>query len=832
MLLTHALPHAVTATQLPALAAAQPTKNQSTLTVFVGVSDGRLVVDRAKSQSGFAVSEEFRRRLGARMGAAEIEKTIVKFRELLFDDLDKRFKSLDKIYRYSLNDTEKANEPNDELTMKVRGFPGRPGVGDWSEFAELFDRWAGAGAGAEAGAERLLLRQVFSTGEMLRELSSVGKQTALIFVPTAQPPPNAQRGSIRFRVADPIGNLRDESEYVIRFPNETNQIKAAGKRETVIKVLKPLEGKLWRGSQIKSRIEEYYAERGLTGVVKISPAGKEPREIVIPEGARIARLIFHKDVPAGDQDKIAYLILPDREFRIFVRTRPLVPITASDEAGREVVAYQAADFSRLGHTSGTEPFINQFSFQVQQLELSQLGFVAAQQQTPDEVRDQSSGSSYVDIYIFKAEEEEKGEKPDNVPATSVPSANEDGIIRAQVAGERAAVDFVPTVPNISTGQPNAGESASDGGVEGPQDQPSPTPSPSPTPAATPAQGAGKDWQPEDKKNYIGFGVQYKPGQSVRLFGLFQRDRLGLLSSQDALSVKAGAQDEALGALNYFSDFLLFNALHRRLSLQLTGKSEFNARRTFSGVETDERRAGGLLHVELEVFRDRANSMLRLYVEGRRATVHLIQNERIISKQNLTTLDFGGTYLFEDKLAYRPKQLRLEPRLRVGLGLARGEPQFTSFLLTGNYHQQLPRSMETDITGRAELATSQTPLYELPSLGGVDVLRGFREDDALGRKLWSLQAELWTPVPGTAGAEDGFAKLLRRQVRLAGFVDVGGVYQTTASQPGVRVGPGLGARIIYRPAIIKLDWAYGIGDAATTGRGRGRFYFSVGTNLPF
>lgn len=637
------------------------------MTVFVGVRDGRLAVDRAKSAGGFNASEEFLHRLGTGMSAAQVDKTVSKFRETLFDDLDRRFRTLDKIYRYSLNDKEKAKEPDDELTRQVSSFPSRNALGDWAQFSELFDRWATAD-----GADRYQIRQVFSKAGILQSLNTVSRETALIFNPDAPPPKrsiNVAQGSLRFNVADPI-DFSNEGEYGISFPNERDDAKAAEKRKTIFRLLKSFQGKLWRGAQLKSTIEEYYAERGLAGVVKISPAGKEPREITIPEAARIARLAFHKDVPDGEIDKLAYLLLPDKLYRAFAQTRPLERVRVKDEAGNEVESYRIADLSKLGTAQGAEPFLNQYAFQIQQLELSQLGFTAADGQTPEEVRAQNAnGSSYVDIYVFKAEEEEKGEKPNNVPEKALPVADEAGLALARRGGEAGSVtDFVPPLKNISAAEPTSAGGAADSGApsEG---------------SASPRPRSAQTWQPKDKKNYVGGGLRYKSGQGVRLFGLAQRERLGLLSSQDAFSIQVGAQDEALGTLSYYSDFVLFNALgHRRLSLQLTGNSDFNARRAFAGVETDERRTGGLLRAEIEVFRDRANGMLRFYAEGRRATVRLLQDDKTVANQNLTTLDLGGIYLFENRIAFKPKQLRLEPRLRVGLGLADDEPRFASFLL--------------------------------------------------------------------------------------------------------------------------------------------------------
>lgn len=239
-----------------------------------------------------------------------------------------------------------------------------------------------------------------------------------------------------------------------------------------------------------------------------------------------------------------------------------------------------------------------------------------------------------------------------------------------------------------------------------------------------------------------------------------------------------------------------------------------------------------MRAELELFRERGGSLWRMYLQGSRNTVRLSHDNRTFGVANLTTMEMGSLFLYESLASYHPKQLRIEPRTRIGLGLSETESSFALFALTGNYHQSLPRSFETDITARLQFATNSTPPCEQPSFGGADMVRGFREDDAIGRNLWSLQSELWSLLPGTARGDDGLKRFLRRQVRLAAFVDVGGIYQTTASSSGLRAGPGLGLRIVHYPFVIRLDWAYGIGDAATTGRGRGRFYFSVTTHLPF
>jgi hypothetical protein len=276
---------------------------------------------------------------------------------------------------------------------------------------------------------------------------------------------------------------------------------------------------------------------------------------------------------------------------------------------------------------------------------------------------------------------------------------------------------------------------------------------------------------------------------------------------------------------------LFRKLHRRLSLQFSGGADSNPNRVMAGQEQDERRDGGSGRLEFEPFRDRRGSLLRFYAEGRRTTVALRENDALKTKQNLTTLDLGSLYLFQSREAEFPRRVRLEPVVRFGMPLGSTSPSYRRLTITGNIHQSLPRRLAADISGTLKIASAGTPMFELPSFGGVDQVRGFRRDDALGRRLWSLQSEVWIPLPHTATDQDaGLKTFLRDNVRLAPFVDVGGLYAATGSTPGLRSGYGLGLRVIYNVVILKVDYAYGVGPAATSGS-RGKFYFSIGSNLP-
>jgi hemolysin activation/secretion protein len=254
-------------------------------------------------------------------------------------------------------------------------------------------------------------------------------------------------------------------------------------------------------------------------------------------------------------------------------------------------------------------------------------------------------------------------------------------------------------------------------------------------------------------------------------------------------------------------------------------------RQFLQSVLDERRTGGLARVEVELFRNLAGQQLSFDVEGRRATVDLLRKGSSVSKTNLTTLDIGGRYLLEQSSQSYPRRLRLEPVVRWRLGASATETTYARFSVTANYHQQMLGPTEFDLTGTAGVASAKTPAFELLSLGGDQTIRGFRKDDVLARRLWSLQPEIWAPVPGVAGATQGAGLFLRQNARLAFFVDVGGVYKTLGPLEGTKAGPGLGIRLHYGLVVLKLDWAKAVGNAATEGKW-GRFYFNVMTTRAF
>jgi hypothetical protein len=802
-------------------AMAQGPPDQSKFVVAMSVKNGKVETNGTSQKTLFTPTPAFNSRLRKSLSQSRVQ-------EILMGDIDKALDRLPKLYWYALTENERTQDAKGALSDQAATSALGSFTGEWPAFAQAFNAWAAA------GNNRLPLFQVFAGAGILKGLNDIDSTSAVIFSSTGRPSWDVANGTVTFRVADPIGNLADSSQYTVAVGGSGNRNTVATSAD-MIRQLEPVEGMLWRSADIKPRIEEFYTSRGLQPAIKISPAKAHPKSIQIAESPRIARIILMDSVPADSVDKALYLLLSDTEFRLFLKTNPLTanPGTGGQPAYK-VLDYQilckppspeapsTANASVAGPASSTtattatrprtvtppcsEPYLDTFRLQIQALQLQQVGLTVVPQ--TNFTRPPSANTSYVDLIVNKAaaSTSASGKPSDSTTKPATPLANEEGVIDPNIQTQAGRNGFVATTPALKSGQAGADSDAGQG-----------------TTSSSSKSG--------DKKNYVGGGLEYKPGQGVQVFSLYQRSELGLLSKQDSFSVKAGGQGKPLGDVNYFADFVLFNTLHRRLSVQFTGSSDFTASRLFGGVKTDERRTGGLAKVELELFRDLNGSMLRVNLEGKRTTVELTQNGQTAGKQNLTDLDLGALYMFQSSAARYAKRLKIQPRLRFGLKLSPGEPNYRVFSLTGNYHQQLPGLFETDLSANVGVANAGTPIFEQPSLGGAECLRGFRKDDAIGRRLWSLQNELWAPIPSIGDSQSSLNKFLRRQVRLAGFVDVGGLDEATASKSGIRTGPGLGARIIFFPVVMKLDWAYGLGDAAV-GRGHGRVYFSVSTNAPF
>jgi hypothetical protein len=277
------------------------------------------------------------------------------------------------------------------------------------------------------------------------------------------------------------------------------------------------------------------------------------------------------------------------------------------------------------------------------------------------------------------------------------------------------------------------------------------------------------------------GFAYKPGQGFSALGNLQ------LSS---LNLSGGGPSGTLGSLSYSADHLGFSA-----SANAGATVERN--RVLDGVKVNEQSVAEFATLEWEPWRG---------LDGDTFLFQLVPSHALVLNETLNTIKPGFRFLHNDLTSEYPSRTIIEPRLLIDL-------RFADCIVTANTHRSFDH-WEYDLSGRFENAVGDAPIFELPSLGGADTVRGFRADDAIGRRLWSSQNELWwRAIPRLP------------PLKIATFFDIGGAYQTTGSYAGLRAGPGTGLRLDLRVAVLKFDWAYGFGQAATGGS-RGKFYFNV------
>jgi surface antigen Omp85-like protein len=375
-------------------------------------------------------------------------------------------------------------------------------------------------------------------------------------------------------------------------------------------------------------------------------------------------------------------------------------------------------------------------------------------------------------------------------------------------------------PPSSAPVPQANNAATEAGVSNFTSAPAATA----TKAGTPAPLSSKP-----KNNFVGGGVRYRPGQGVRFFPVASREMIRIGSAIGSIQGQAGGDGEAFGSGTTRWDYLLFHQLQHRLSLEITGGSQFTNQRLLIGELIDERRTGGSARTDYTVLGGNSNSQLAIHVEGRRYDVSL-KPKSGTTKTNLMIVETGTTANFVSLSAINPFRMRVDASMRVGKSAGQTFKGFTaSFSL--NRHLFDSGVSTLAISAKAQTSDAATPLFELPSLGGTESLRGFRADDFVARRIWSVQPELWFQLFGSGR----WARMLRP----AAFIDVGGAYgithaaaaDTKSYKDGIRAGPGVGLRFIQGPMALKLDWSYGLGHAGSS-RGHGRFYVGAGTDITF
>ncbi|MFL6230867.1 MAG: BamA/TamA family outer membrane protein, partial [Pyrinomonadaceae bacterium] len=667
---------------------------------------------------------------------------------------------------------------------------------------------------------------------------------------------DATSGEITLRVTDPIGDIAgvDGDDYKIIVPAPAPGVPGAEfiapLKERIAKSLAPLKGRLWECKRIETYINDYFI-RGRSGYERTPEAAnaldvcnqgspglaKEPKLIKVPYVPHIGRIEFRGHVDGKDKRIALREILTDKEFETYRRHPEMLTDCEDTSAGRPANQGAAAGGAQPSGTPGEReaqveckqikyqdlsgvadelPYLNLNNWRLEQAGLKEKGFASAVDSFEPAPPPNAGGEA----------SDEGGGDTDAELEKIAPHFVRIILVKSD-AGNKSIIKNIDE-PSGAEGKPAGGNAAA------PSASPAATPGGSPTPgSAAPAQQtkpklnakatSTKRKPPVSKprNNFVGGELVYRPGRGFRGYGLYSRK----ITGKDDFSVRVGGDAGALVSGEYESQDLFRDRFYHTFPFGVQGYTDTTAKRILNGVQLDERRTGGVFRVATQL--KTRPTTLTLFLEARRETVELVREDVVAQKQNLTTLSFGGLYAGSTK-GVNNTRWQVEPTLRLGLGLD-GQPGFAVMNVTGLLHRSMSGDRDLILDGRVDVASEGTPLFEQPSFGSEETVRGFRADDAIGLRQWALKTEFQAPVPGTSPDAEGLARLVRT-LKLAGFLDVGGIYRTTGSAPGVRLGPGVGLRVNYGGADLGLSWAYGIGDAAA-GRGHGRFYFSVSRELP-
>ncbi len=177
----------------------------------------------------------------------------------------------------------------------------------------------------------------------------------------------------------------------------------------------------------------------------------------------------------------------------------------------------------------------------------------------------------------------------------------------------------------------------------------------------------------------------------------------------SLSLSGGGPSGTLGSVSYSADLLGFSA-----SANAGVTVERN--RVLDGVKVNEQSTAESATLAWEPWRG---------LDGNTVMLQFVPSHAVVLNETLNTIKPGFQFVHNDLTSQYPSRTTIEPRILMDL-------RFADCIVTANTHRTFDH-WEYDLSGRFENAVGDAPIFELPSLGGADTVRGFRADDAIGRQ---------------------------------------------------------------------------------------------------
>ena len=128
---------------------------------------------------------------------------------------------------------------------------------------------------------------------------------------------------------------------------------------------------------------------------------------------------------------------------------------------------------------------------------------------------------------------------------------------------------------------------------------------------------------------------------------------------------------------------------------------------------------------------------------------------------------------------------------AGLG---GDFSFNKYTAELRHYWKVGKSQVVAARGTLGFASGQIPDAQLFKVGGIDTLRGYRDDQFKGNRLFASTVEYRFPVA--------------KRVQAAFFADAGDAWQSDSSNFVFNFGYGMGVSVVTPFGPIRIDYAFG------------------------
>lgn len=609
-------------------------------------------------------------------------------------------------------------------------------------------------------------------------------------------------GRFDFTIADPIDAEEVGSIAIEASDSERAAFARAGiTRHAIMRLTSALVGNLWSRPLIERQISDYLFQAGISSAhVRRKPssgctfAGGERTVEISGAPARLRRIVIKQaKADRATAEELLSRVLPYRDFQYF-RTHPdmLVSDTRTTVSGGSEADWVFDLASREGRLLP---------------ESGRYGFLVTDRKF-DDLRARIGILGHQASSLLSDATSPQADGLDPVPqADGVTLSDGDVDSWLELKVEPLAASDDQTVAASGAGA-----------------TPVPPDPPATAPAIPAAQPAKETPFTSRRPNHLRVTAGNEPGKPF--FASVEYARDALTGSDDGLALTVGTRGKPTFKGSYERDFVAFDALGgRRLSLTISGESDYLAGHVIGTSTVDERRSGGGVAAQLELFRDWNHHWLNLDASFTYDS---------LDQRDVSTLTTSHGWLWKGRvgLGYRwlgdldPYFPRLEINPTIDVGRSNDSGAYFKPAMDARFHRYLPAFFEFDSHLAATWASELTPGTELPRFGGSDSVRGFKDEVAAARYSWALQNEVYVPIRFLNRIAPGIDDLVRRNLKLSVFVDIGGAGRNSQGIAGFEAGAGVGLRLNLKDQfVIRLDWAHPL-SGFEKNQGGGAVYFSI------